>query len=89
MGFLPIPGEIYLNDFPDKSSYSIYRSGNLIANAEGLTNSDEDGKHIAFLYGTNVIAGDVIQAKNGKSYTVSFTDTDEYNGEPSIIKAYY
>lgn len=89
MGFLPIPGEIYLNDFPDKSAYSIYRSGNLIASAEGLTNSDEDGNHIAFLYGTNIIAGDVIQSKNGKSYTVTFTDTDEYNGKPSIIKAYY
>ena len=89
MGFLPIPGEIYLNDFPDKSTYSIYRSGNLIAKVDGLTNSDEDGKHIAFLYGTDVIVGDVIQAKSGKSYTVISTDTDEYDGEPSIIKAYY
>lgn len=89
MGFLPIPGEMYLNDFPDKATYSIYRSGDLIAKAEGLTNSDEDGNHIAFLYGTDVIAGDIIQAKNEKSYTVSFTDIDEYNGEPSIIKAYY
>lgn len=89
MGLLPIPGEIYLNDFPDKSTYSIYRSGNFIANAEGLTNSDEDGNHIAFLYGTNVIAGDIIQAQNGKSYIVRYTDTDEYNGEPSITKAYY
>lgn len=89
MGFLPVPGEMYLNDFPDKSVYSIYRSDNLITKADGLTNSDEDGNHIAFLYGTDVIAGDTVQAKNGKSYVVKFTDTDDYNGEPSIIKAYY
>ena len=89
MGFLPIPGEMYLNDFPDKSVYSIYRSGNLIAKVDGLTNSGENGKHIAFLYGTDIIAGDTIQSKNGKSYIVRFTKTDEYNGHPSIIKAYY
>ena len=89
MGSLPSPGEMYLNDFPDKSTYSIYRSGSFIAKAEGLINSDEDGNHIAFLYGTDVIVGDMLQAKNGKSYAVSFTDIDEYNGKPSIIKAYY
>lgn len=89
MGFLPVPGKVYLNDFPDKSVYSIYRSDSLVARAEGLTNSDEDGKHIAFLYGTDVISGDVIQAKNGKTFTVNFTDIDEYNGKPSIIKAYF
>ncbi len=89
MGFLPIPGEMFLNDFPDKSVYSIYRSGNLIVEADGLTNSDEDGKHIAFLHGTDVMPNDTIRSKNGKSYTVIFTDIDEYEGEPSIIKAYY
>lgn len=89
MGFLPVPGEIYLNDFPDKTVYSIYRLGNLITEADGLTNSDEDGKYIAFLYGTDIMTDDTIQTKNGKSYTVKFTDTDDYDGEPSIIKAYY
>lgn len=89
MGFLPIPGKMYLNDFPDKSCYSIYRNNELTSNSEGIMNSDEDGKHFAFLYGTNVSAGDVIQLKNGKSYVVKFTDTDDYNGEPAIIKAYY
>lgn len=89
MGFLPVPGNVYLNDFPDKSSYSIYRSGNLVTKADGLTNSDEDGKHIAFLYGTDVITGDTIQDKHGKSYSVGSTGIDEYNGKPSIIKAYY
>lgn len=89
MGFLPIPGEMYLNDFPDKSCYSIYRNDKLIVKSDGLTNSDEDGKHIAFLYGTDVVAGDTIQSINGKSYLVKFTDTDDYNGNPAIIKAYY
>lgn len=89
MGFLPIPGEIYLNDFPDKTHYSIYRNNGLVATADGLTNTDEDGKHIAFLYGTNVAAGDNIRSSSGKSYDVKFIDTDDYNGKPSIIKAYY
>lgn len=89
MGVLPIPGKIYLNDFPDKSTYSIYRANNLITKADGLTNTDESGNHIAFLYGTDVIAGDTIQAKNGISYLVKFTDIDDYNGKHSIIKAYY
>lgn len=89
MGFLPIPGEMYINDFPDKTCYSIYRNNDIVSKSDGLTNSDEDGKHIAFLYGTDVIAGDVIRSVNGKSYVVKYTDTDEYNGKPTIIKAYY
>ncbi len=89
MGFLPIPGEMYLNDAPDKTCYSILRSGTLVAENVGLTNTDEDGKHIAFLYGTDIIAGDTIQTKSGRSYVVKFTDTDDYNGIPAIIKAYY
>lgn len=89
MGFLPIPGEIYINDFPDKTCYYIYRNNNLISTADGLTNRDEDGKHIAFIYGIDIISGDVIKTENGKSYIVKFTDTDEYMGKPSIIKAYY
>lgn len=89
MGFLPIPGEMYLNDFPDKACYSIYRNDVLVTKADGLTNSDEDGKHFAFLYGTDVIAGDVIQTNSGRTYVVKFTDTDDYNGKPAIIKCYY
>lgn len=89
MGFLPIPGEIYLNDFPDKTCYSIYRNNDLVTKADGLTNTDEDGKHIAFLYGTDVAAGDNIRSNDGKFYDVKFTDTDDYSGKPSIVKAYY
>lgn len=89
MGFLPIPGEMYINDFPDKICYSIYRNDTLLTKTDGLTNSDEDGKHIAFLYGTDINAGDKIQTANGKSYIVKFIDTDDYNGKPAIIKAYY
>ena len=89
MGFLPIPGNIYLNDFPDKAVYSVYRSDSLVTKSDGITNSDEDGKHIAFLYGTDVATGDTIQASNGSSYIVKSIDTDDYNGKPAIIKAYY
>ena len=89
MGFLPVPGEIYLNDFPDKNRFSIYRAGSLVTEADGLTNSDEDGRHIAFLYGTDVSAGDSIRTRAGKEYQVKLTDTDTYNGTPSIVKAYY
>lgn len=76
MGFLPVPGNVYLNDFPDKSVYSVFRSGNLVVKADGLINSDEDGRHIAFLYGTDVVSGDTVQDKHGKSYSVTSTDID-------------
>lgn len=89
MGFLPVPGEVYLNDFPDKTSYSIYRNNELVTKVNGLTNTDEDGRHIAFLYGTDVASGDNIRSNSGKSYDVKFVDTDDYCGKPSIIKAYY
>ena len=89
MGWLPVSGQDYISDAPDKSIYSIYRSNTLVVEVEGIWNNDEDGKHLAFLYGTDVIAGDTILAKNGKSYIVKFTDTDEFDNEPQIIKAYY
>lgn len=54
-----------------------------------VSNTDEDGKHVAFLYDTDVQSGDVITAEYDKPITVISTGIDTYNGKPEIIKAYY
>lgn len=89
MGLLPVPGKIYLNDFPDKTLYTITRNNVIVGKSDGLTNRDEDGKHIAFLFGTDIQIGDVISADYIKPVTVNLTGIDTYNGKPEIIKAYY
>ena len=89
MGSLPIPGEMYINDFPDKSLYTVIRENHTVGNYDGLPNEDEDGRHIAFLYGADIQNGDMLSAEYKRSITVVSTDIDTYNGKPSIIKAYY
>lgn len=89
MGQLPVPGEIYLNDFPDKTTYTITRDGQAIGDFDGLTNSDEGGNHIAFLYGTKIEIGDIISSEFETPIKVKATGIDTYNGTAEIIKAYY
>jgi hypothetical protein len=89
MGFLPIPGEMYINDFPDKASYTVLRNNTVMGNFEGLTNKDEDGNHVAFLYGADIQIGDILTADYVKPIQVKSTEIDTYEGNPAIIKAYY
>lgn len=89
MSFLPVPGKIYLNDFPDKTSYTITRNNVFLGKSDGLTNKDEEGNHIAFLFGTDIQVSDVISSDYTKPVTVISTGIDTYNGNPEIIKAYY
>ncbi|RDY30326.1 hypothetical protein [Lachnotalea glycerini] len=89
MGVLPIPGKIYLNDFPDKAIYTVKRNDTIIGEFNGLTNDDEGGCHIAFLYGSDIQIGDIITAAHFSPITVVSTSIDTYNGKPEIIKAYY
>jgi diaminopimelate decarboxylase len=89
MAVLPIPGKIYINDFPDKALYVIKRNSVVIGEFQGLINTDENGNHVAFLYGTTVQSGDIITADYFTPVTVVSTDIDTYNGKPEIIKAYY
>lgn len=89
MGIIPIPAEMYFNDFPDKMSYSVMRDSKLICVADGLTNTDEDGRHIAFLYGIDVQSGDTLSTSYGDIYVVRTVSIDTYNGKPALTKAYY
>jgi len=89
MGMIPIPGKMYLNDFPDKITYTIVRNGEIISKSDGLTNDDENGNHIAFLYGTDIQTGDTISSDFSGKYQVKSTGIDTYRGNPEIIKAYY
>lgn len=89
MGILPVPGEIYLDDFPDKAPYAISRNGQHVSVYDGLTNTDDGGNHVAFLYGSDIQAGDFISSPDGFSFTVKSTGIDTYEGKPSIVKAHY
>ncbi len=69
MGSLPIPGEMYINDFPDKSLYTVIRENHTVGNYDGLPN--EDGRHIAFLYGADIQNGDMLSAEYKRPVTLS------------------
>lgn len=89
MGILPIPAKMYFDDFSfDLINYSLIRNSQTITNLNGMIDSDEDGKHIKFLIGSDIKINDVLSSGN-KSYIVSSIDFDTFNGNVEIIKAYY
>jgi hypothetical protein len=89
MANLPVSGEIYFQDFSfDLLAYTLTREGKIITVLKGLTNDDEDGRHIAFLIGTDLFPGDILE-QNNKHYMVKSVDIDTFDGHPEIIKAYY
>lgn len=90
MGALPVPAKTFFQDFAfDLLTYTIERDSKVVATAEGLRNSDEDGKHIAFLIGPDIEIGDVLISSTGEKFIVKHIGYDTYNGQPELIKAYY
>ncbi len=89
MASLPVPAKTYLQDFDfDLLEYNIIRNRQTVAVLKGIINKDEDGNHVAFLIGFELLPGDVLE-HGGKKYVVKSTGTDTHNGKPEIIKAYY
>ena len=89
MGHLPIPADIFFKDFGfDLMEYRVERHQRFVGSFKGLLNKDEDGKHIAFLMDANVQTDDYLVG-DVKTYVVERVDYDYYNGERSLLKAYY
>jgi len=83
---LPIPARQFFKDFSfDLDSFLVKRTGITL---DGLTNKDEEGHHVAFLYGCDIQVGDVI-VSGSKHYVVNRIEVDGFNGQPDMAKAYY
>lgn len=84
----PIPATVFFQDFAfDLKDYQVLRNSILVDHAQGLSNRDEGGKHIAFLYGLEIYPGDVL-VSNGSQFTVRSVGYDTFQGKPDLIKAY-
>lgn len=89
MAELPVPAEIFFNDFSfSLENYDIKRAGSIIGTVQGLSNDDEDGPHIAFLFGANILAGDELINQH-ESITVKKVKIDTFHGKPELLKALY
>lgn len=89
MGTLPVSVDIFFNDFAfDLIEYNVKRDNEIVATSKGLTNSDEDGRYIAFKMDCDVKFGDIL-IRGNRNYIVKFVDHDYYDGKPAMLKAYY
>lgn len=89
MAELPVSAKTYFDDFSFALlSYKIKRSGSVISTLQGLSNDDEYGSHIAFLYGSDIQTCDILSG-DGNEYFIKEVKTDTYKGNPELIKAYY
>lgn len=87
MASLPIPGELYFQDFAfDAVNYSIERDGSAVASARGLSNNERGQKYIHFPLGTDIRPGDTLVA-GASRFHVRSIETDTYDGKPSLLKA--
>lgn len=93
MGHLPIPANIFFEDFEfDLLEYTILNRDTIIGSYRGLTNSDEDGDYIGFLTSDQppISVGSTLLAPNeSKKLNIRQVSYDYYNGQPELLKAYY
>lgn len=88
MAELPVSGDQFFQDFAfTLLEYQVQRSGKLVYTLKGMTNDDEGGNYIAFLYGAEISEGDELIAD--ERYVVRKVKVDTYHGNPEVIKAYY
>ena len=89
MADLPVPAKIFFRDFSmDVSDYSVSRRGSPVGVFPGMPNTESGKDYIAFLYGCDVRAGDLL-TRGEDVYSVIEVETDTYRGEPSMVKAFY
>jgi len=86
---LPISGDQYFADFAfDQRCYDVERNGKIVVALNGLPNEEDGETYIHFPLGSDITIGDVLHS-DGESLTVTKIDTDCYNEEPELIKAYF
>ena len=84
-----ISGEQYFKDFSfAMTNWSIVRDGTTLFTVKGLENKDEHGTHIEMLYGCDIQVGDTLIDYSTR-LVVTKVEIDTYQGEPSVVKAYY
>lgn len=89
MSELPVSAETYFSDFEfDAIEATIIRDGLEIVTAKGLTNKEKGETYISFMYGTDIVVGDILILAN-ETYMVYQTRIDTYNGEKQLINAFY
>ncbi len=93
MGFLPIPAAMFFKDFASEVlEYNIFNNNNLVATYRGLSNTDEEGDYIGFLFieQPKISVGNTICTIDGlEKFQVYKISYDRYNGNPELLKAYY
>ena len=93
MGHLPIPADMYFQDFAfDVLEYSVSDGGSVVGTYRGLSNTDETGDYIGFLVKDQpqISVGSTLSTIDGlEKYQVRQIAYDRYNGQPELLKAYY
>ena len=87
MASLPIPDELYFQDFAfDAANCSKERDGSIVASARSLSNNERGQEYIHFSLGTDICPGDTLVA-GALRFHVRSIETDTYDGKPSLLKA--
>lgn len=93
MGYLPIPADMYFEDFAMAVlEYNVLDNNNVIGTYQGLSNSDEDGTYIGFKMSDQpqISVGNTLCTVDGlKKYQIIKVSYDRYEGKPELLKAYF
>jgi hypothetical protein len=93
MGYLPIPVDMYFEDFAmEVLEYNVLNNNNVIGTYQGLSNSDEDGTYIGFKMSDQplISVGNTLCTVDGlEEYQIIKVSYDRYEGKPELLKAYY
>ena len=93
MGCLPIPVDMYFEDFAmDVLEYNVLNNNNVTATYQALSNIDEDGPYIGFKMSDQpqISVGNTLCTTDGlEKYQIIKVSYDLYEGKPELLKAYY
>lgn len=85
MGVLPVPGEIFWNDFSfDLRDFTVFRNEKQIATYKGLSNKGS----IFLKPDVDVQCGDVLSFEDTQ-ITVQRIENETYNGNVDLISVHY
>lgn len=86
MAALPVPGEIFWNDFAfDLCDFEVFRNNTHIATYAGL--KDSKG-FIFFKPDVDISCGDILHC-NGQQFVVKRIENETYEGKTELISAHY
>jgi len=86
MAELPIPGSIYLSDFPSER-FQVMRNNSLVTEINGVSNFEHGRHYVHFPLNSDIKVGDTMILE-GISRKATEIDTDTYLGKPELMKVY-